>query len=96
MLLRSYLEHEFQARSVLQKVYRKLQPGGRVFVRVPDFGSINRRVMGSKWCGFRLPDHVNYFCDNTLRRLAEGAGFHYARTNRLSLFDDNLIAVLTA
>jgi hypothetical protein len=50
--------------------------------------------MGAKWCGFRFPDHVNYFSGRSLRALAESVGFRYVRTNWLSPFDDNIIAVL--
>lgn len=50
--------------------------------------------MGAKWCGFRFPDHVNYFSSRSLRSLAEGVGLAYVRTNWLSLRDDNIIAVL--
>jgi hypothetical protein len=92
--MRSYLEHESQPRLVLEKCYRKLASGGRVQVRVPNFGSINRRVMGARWCGFRFPDHVNYFTGSSLRRLAEEIGFRYRRINGYSVFGDNLIVEL--
>lgn len=95
VLMRSYLEHETRPRSVLESTFRALKPGGRVYVRVPDYASINRRVMGKDWCGFRFPDHVNYFTGQSLKTLAESCGFVYRRLNRLSIFDDNLIAVLT-
>lgn len=95
ILMRSYLEHEAQPGLALQKAFRKLAPAGKVFVRVPDYGSINRRVSGKRWCGFRFPDHVNYFTGRSLRRLAESTGFTYRRINWLSPFDDNIIAILT-
>lgn len=95
ILMRSYLEHEAQPRLALQKALCKLAPAGKVFVRVPDYGSINRRVSGKRWCGFRFPDHVNYFTGRSLRRLAEDTGFTYRRINWLSPFDDNIIAILT-
>lgn len=44
--------------------------------------------------GFRFPDHVNYFTSRSLRSLAESVGYAYSRTNWLSAFDDNIIAVL--
>jgi hypothetical protein len=50
--------------------------------------------MGTKWCGWRFPDHVNYFTAASLRALAESVGFRFSHTNRLSLFDDNIIGVL--
>lgn len=94
MLMRSYLEHEAQAREVLTRARSKLKDQGVIYVRVPDFGGINRRIMGKQWCGFRFPDHVNYFSQSSLRALVERVGFQYNRINRLSLFDDNLIVEL--
>jgi len=95
ILMRSYLEHEAQPRVVLQKAFHKLAAGGKIYIRVPNYGSINRRICGQRWCGFRFPDHVNYFTQSSLRRLAENTGFTYKRINWLSPFDDNIIAVLS-
>lgn len=94
ILMRSYLEHEARPREVLTKAFAKLRPGGVIFVRVPNFGSVNCRIMGAKWCGFRFPDHVNYFTETSLRTLANGIGYDYRCKNRASLFDDNLIVEL--
>jgi SAM-dependent methyltransferase len=94
VLMRSYLEHESQPRKVLMKTYRKLADGGIVFVKVPDYNSLNRHIMGANWCGFRFPDHVNYFTGATLKRLASQIGFKYVRRNIPGL-DDNLYATLT-
>lgn len=94
ILMRSYLEHESHPRRVLETAIRKLVPGGRIYVRLPNYGSVNRRIMGRRWCGFRYPDHVNYFTTRSLRALAESVGFRFSRTNRFSPFDDNIIAVL--
>lgn len=83
-LLRSYLEHEMNPVPVLDALYRALAPGGIAVIKVPNYGSLNRRVMGSKWCGFRFPDHLNYFTPTSLRRMVEGAGFG---VRRFRLFD---------
>jgi SAM-dependent methyltransferase len=94
IFMRSYLEHEEHPRAVLTAAFAKLKPGGRVAVRVPNYGSLNRRVMGAQWCGFRFPDHVNYFTDGSLKALAASVGFRYRRCNRLMVLDDNLIVEL--
>jgi len=96
VVMRSYLEHEAQPRLVLKETRRTLKHGGIVYVRVPNFGSLNRRVMGTNWCGFRFPDHVNYFTPKDLKRLAATCRFTYRRINWLSPFDDNLIVELRA
>lgn len=94
-LLRSYLEHDWQAREVIEALHAKMAPGGMAVVKVPNYGSLNRRVMGKNWCGFRLPDHVNYFDKPSLRALAKNAGFEVRFPVLKSLpTDDNMIALL--
>jgi len=95
VIMHSYLEHEADLMGVLKGVFRTLKPGGAAFVRVPNFGSINRRVIGPKWCGFRYPDHVTYFTLPTLRAAAARAGFTTELVNRIGLpIDDNIKALL--
>ena len=93
--LRSYLEHESNPLPVLQEVFRTLRPGGVAIVKVPNFASINRAVMGSKWCGLRFPDHLNYFTPKTLKKMANKAGFvvKTGLTYKLPT-SDNMYAVL--
>jgi 2-polyprenyl-3-methyl-5-hydroxy-6-metoxy-1,4-benzoquinol methylase len=95
IVMRSYLEHEDRPREVLQRAFAKLKPGGVLFVRVPNFGSLNARILGPRWCGIRLPDHLNYFTNAQLRALAERAGYQYRLLNRFTLLtDDNIKALL--
>jgi SAM-dependent methyltransferase len=94
-LLRSYLEHDADAREVVFMLGRKLRPGGIAVIKVPNFGSVNRMVRGRKWCGIRLPDHVNYFTRASLTALAKQAGFGISFPFLLSLpTDDNVVAIL--
>jgi len=74
-LLRSYLEHEYQPGPVLAALHRVLEPGGVAIIKVPNYGSLNRRVFGATWCGYRFPDHVNYFTASSLRRMLSEHGF---------------------
>jgi SAM-dependent methyltransferase len=94
--LRSYLEHELHPRAVLRELWRTLAPGGVAIVKVPNYGSLNRRVTGRKWCGFRYPDHLNYFTPKTLRGLAEGCGYRvrFGLTDRLPTSDNMYAALL--
>jgi SAM-dependent methyltransferase len=95
VVMHSYLEHEVDLMGVLRGVFRALKPGGAAFVRVPNFGSLNRHVIGPKWCGFRYPDHVTYFTLPTLRATAKRAGFTTNLVNRFGLLvDDNIKALL--
>jgi hypothetical protein len=81
---------------VLKALLPRLSPGGVALVKVPNYGSINRWVMGRRWCGFRFPDHLNYFTPARLRTMAEECGYRveFGLAGRLPT-SDNMHAVLT-
>ncbi|HEX3953197.1 MAG TPA: class I SAM-dependent methyltransferase [Stellaceae bacterium] len=93
--LRSYLEHELHPRAVLTELWRTLASGGVAIVKVPNYGSLNRRIVGRKWCGFRYPDHLNYFTPATLKAMAQDCGYRvrFGPTDRLPT-SDNMYALL--
>ncbi|MGI9296851.1 MAG: methyltransferase domain-containing protein [Gammaproteobacteria bacterium] len=89
--LRSYLEHESRPRTVLEELHRVLKPDAAVLVKVPNFASLNRKIFGRRWCGFRCPDHLNYF---TPESLAKMLGSGYAMQKMWAApFNDNLWAL---
>lgn len=95
IMLRSFLEHEVEPKALLQEAARVLADDGRIYVRVPNFGSVNRRVSGAQWCGFRYPDHVNYFTPASLRQMAGDCGLSLRLINPvLFVFNDNINAML--
>jgi SAM-dependent methyltransferase len=95
ILLRSFLEHEAEPRALLEQCARVLAEDGAIYVRVPNFGCLNRRLLGGKWCGFRHPDHVNYFTKRSLAAMAGDFGLKLKLLNPIRLpLDDNINAVL--
>jgi SAM-dependent methyltransferase len=96
VIMRSYLEHESHPREVLETCFRKLTPGGTIYVKVPNYGTLNRVLRGPEWCGFRYPDHLNLFTIPSMRRLAESVGYRFDLKNRITQFtNDNLHCFLT-
>ena len=98
IVLSCILEHELEPLELLRRCRDRLTADGRVIVKVPNFNCLSRLVRREKWCGFRWPDHVNYFTAKTLASMARAAGFG---TVRMGLFDrsplsDSLYAVLGA
>lgn len=77
----SYLEHEVEPLEVLRAVSSKLRKGGYVIIKVPNFGCWNRFFRQKRWCGFRYPDHVNYFTPRTLTRMIETSGLKLWKMN---------------
>ena len=96
VLMHSFLEHEEQPGPLLDSLHRVLKKGGVIYVRVPNYGSINRMVTGQKWCGFRYPDHVNYFTIPTLKKMAHDHGYSFKLLNPITVpVNDNIKALLT-
>ncbi len=75
VVMMSYLEHEPHPKQALEQAARLLKPGARLIVKVPNYGCWNRSVRGARWCGFRSPEHVNYFTPVLLYRLVRECGF---------------------
>ena len=96
IMMRAFLEHETEPRPLLEKARRVLRPGGRIIIKVPNYGCVNRVVRGNRWCGFRFPDHVNYFTPSILRRLVQETGYRVVRFGALDRFplSDNMWMVI--
>jgi SAM-dependent methyltransferase len=95
VMMHSYLEHEVQFAKLLTGIQRCLKPGGKAYVRVPNYAALNRHISGANWPGFRYPDHVNYFTAATLKKVAQDAGFEFKLVNRPIIWvDDNIKALL--
>ena len=91
----SYLEHEARPREALEQVRQLLTPDGIALIKVPNFASLNRRILGDKWPGFRHPDHVQYFTPQTLGSLARACGFSVKmRLYGMMPGNDNMYAIL--
>lgn len=96
VVLSCILEHEIEPLPLLRRCRERLTHGGRIVIKVPNYASVGRHLRGPKWCGYRWPDHVNYFTPRTLAAMAAAAGLEVKRMN---VFDrsptsDSLYAVL--
>ena len=96
VVLSCVLEHEIAPLPLLRACRERLAPDGRIVVKVPNYDCVSRRLRGSRWCGYRWPDHVNYFTPRTLAAMADRAGL---RVVRMNIFDrwplsDSLYAIL--
>ncbi len=73
------LEHCIDPLGVLKQARTLLEPGGMLFVELPNWNSMGRRVRGAKWSQLKPPEHINFFTPRSLVRAAELAGFVDAR-----------------
>lgn len=80
-IMSAYFEHESAPGDVLKKILRILKPGAPLVIKVPNYGCLNRMVTQKNWCGFRYPDHVNYWTPKTLKQIITNKGFEIVRFN---------------
>lgn len=98
IVMSSFLEHEPMPLELLTLISQGLKRNGVAIIKVPNFASINRYLRGEKWCGYRFPDHVNYFTPESLRMLVRKAGLSVVQFGNFDRqpFSDNMWLVARA
>jgi len=69
------LEHVPAPRADLARAHRLLRPGGLLLISVPNFGSWQRELFGSKWFALDLPRHRTHFTPRSLEYALSAEGF---------------------
>ena len=69
------LEHLYQPRATLQKIWQWLKPDGVIYLFVPNIRCWESRLFGSYWYGLELPRHLYHFSPNSLKALVGSVGF---------------------
>jgi cyclopropane fatty-acyl-phospholipid synthase-like methyltransferase len=69
------IEHIDTPNAELEKFKKLLRPGGAIYLTTPNFQSLSRFVLKSKWSAITYPDHLCYYSPNSLRSLFERHGF---------------------
>jgi SAM-dependent methyltransferase len=98
IILHSFLEHEINPLDLLRACRKKLAKEGLLVIKVPNYASLNRKVRQGRWCGFRYPDHVNYFSPHSIRLILDQAEMKVHRMNFFDRFptSDNLWVIAKA
>lgn len=94
IILCSFLEHETNPLRLLKVCKEKLDAHGKIVIKVPNYASLNRTARQGRWCGFRYPDHVNYFTPKTLRFIIEHSGMKVDSLDALPI-SDNMWAIVS-
>jgi protoporphyrinogen oxidase/SAM-dependent methyltransferase len=68
------LEHLVDPAAALARFAELVEPGGGLYLTVPDAGSRLARALGRRWWSV-LPMHVQHFTRSSARRLVEAHGF---------------------
>lgn len=69
------IEHVADLPTFMDLLKRVTRPGGYVYITTPDIGSPRRPQNLLEWDVFSPPIHVQFFDENTLAHVFDGAGF---------------------
>lgn len=69
------LEHVYEPVSFVKELAGHLRDNGVLVFATPNFGSFWRRLFGSRWPSFKVPEHVVFYDQETLNKLFETSGF---------------------
>ncbi len=74
------LEHIYDPVDHLRAVRDRLRPNGVAAVVVPNYSSPLRWLLQKRWPSFKVPEHVMYFQEASLKKAFELAGYSSTRT----------------
>ena len=74
IVLLDVIEHLEDPHGTLALCARHLNPGGIIVITTGDFGSPVARATGAKWRLMTPPQHLWFFSQESMRRLARGLG----------------------
>ena len=80
VVLRHVLEHLSRPLSVLNTVLQKgMNPGGLLFLKVPNFQSWERERFEEYWQDLDIPRHLFHYSSSSVARLLAEVGFEHVR-----------------
>ncbi len=73
------MEHINYPKEEVQAIHSLLRHGGIAYVTTPNFNSLSRLFLRSKWTVLEFPEHLCYYTPSTLKLLFDSCGFQDAK-----------------
>jgi len=83
-------EHLGDPVSAMKRIYGRLNPGGLLYVAVPDVDSLQFKIFGKNWDAISPLAHLQYFNNESLSRLLTDSGFERLERIRYPALPRNL------
>lgn len=83
----SVLEHLHQPLETLCAAREILKPDGRLFLVVPNYQGLERKLFQTRWFALELPRHIYHFSPDSLSKMLERAGFEVEELKHASGHD---------
>lgn len=88
------IEHINTPQTELQSFHSLLRKGGALYITTPNFNSLSRIILKSKWNVIEYPEHLSYYTVQTLCALGSKQGFKPLTTKTTGISINRLRAVI--
>ncbi len=87
VIMNHLIEHVPNPRELLEKTYRLLKLGGKIYIETPNSSCLDFRIFGKFWGGLHYPRHTYLFSPQTLEMLLASTHFSVKRVEQtLNIF----------
>ena len=69
------IEHIYSPVSFLLNIRKRLNSRGHILLATPNAGGLWFNLLRSRWPSLKIPEHVAFYSEKTLRKLLQTAGF---------------------
>jgi 2-polyprenyl-3-methyl-5-hydroxy-6-metoxy-1,4-benzoquinol methylase len=74
------LEHVHELHPYMEQLKKLLAPGGRLFIAVPNYTSLDARIYKECWAAYDVPRHLYHFSPGAMKNLLD---FHTIRLDAI-------------
>jgi 2-polyprenyl-3-methyl-5-hydroxy-6-metoxy-1,4-benzoquinol methylase len=89
------LEHVHQLQEHIALLHKLLKPGGKLFVAVPNYQSLDADIYRLDWAAYDVPRHLYHFSPKAMRTLMQRHGFKIV-SKKPMWFDSFYISLLSS
>jgi 2-polyprenyl-3-methyl-5-hydroxy-6-metoxy-1,4-benzoquinol methylase len=83
------VEHVFKINEMVEAMNWTLRRGGFLFLTTPDTESLDAKIMGKKWYGYKkIPEHLLFFNRKSITNLLERWNFEVIKIKRWGFYRD--------
>ena len=88
------LEHVHDLHEYLKQLKKLIKPGGKIFIAVPNYTSLDASFYKSYWAAYDVPRHLYHFSPLSLKKLFNEQGFELQSTRTMP-YDSFYISFLS-
>ncbi len=89
------LEHVHELHAYVERLKMLLQPGGRIFIAVPNYKALDSSIYKLYWAAYDVPRHLYHFNPTSMKELMNLHGLHIIDRKPM-WFDSFYISLLSS